>query len=158
MEKLCVFVMRKVHGEETWWLRRSFLVSKMRRNSPTCVCNFKKIPGLYPGASLKWGKGDMGREAGEGRGRGRRERGGGREGEVACLMTFRSVVPPQGGCAAPVFYSMASSLYQSSERSDKCFTGFYNSYAYFLLHLIQNRQISWTFIFNDGIAGLVHSG
>jgi hypothetical protein len=60
-------------------------VSKMHSNLPTCICQFKKFSGLYPGPRFKGregkAKGRVGLEGIEGRewegkmkGKGRRER------------------------------------------------------------------------------------
>jgi hypothetical protein len=70
-EKLFIFAIKKVHGKETWWLRESFLASKMRKNSPTCICNFKNISGVIHRTPVKMGE----RMGWRGRGRGRKVKG-----------------------------------------------------------------------------------
>jgi hypothetical protein len=50
-----------------------FLASKMRKNSPTCICNFKNISGGYTPNPVKLGW--NGREVGEAMGKGKGKEG-----------------------------------------------------------------------------------
>jgi hypothetical protein len=75
-----------------WWLRESFLASKNAQKLAYIYLQFQKyFRGYTPGSPLKWGRGGMRREVREKE----EKEGGGREGgEVACLTTYPSVVPP----------------------------------------------------------------